>query len=784
MLLVFSLQPNEINAFTSLSPELQQFRDFLVKYTGESKLLSDCSEIYWLFSNDGAGQYFSTLKTTAIDGINGAFVGNSRRTSVKAENVEFIGSAAGGNDIVRLTLTDGNECSVDVDVDVGPRLMGGPETRKDMFKELHPLIFSESPVRKQMINFACRLGGKNVSQGEYVPIETFPNIVGKTFNFNNRFQIKVISSTGTFLLLQDGVLTQEHHMMVDIANLNSGEDLWTTEVQEVGIPLKVEEFSEEQDKLFDDFQKQLLANVESQWGAYLRYCHQQQQDIIATDVTKVTTLFNAKGTDDKLTVVTTLFHLYGGDNGLEVSLTSVVSRDQDAGRPCYIQHLLYITSPLEVVEDDLKKSRDVRRISLDHIELSVIFQKAGKAVDNLNKITIAALNRYLVSSGNGLVTATNLQYMLHTGKDEADKVTLKLVSDQTVMSGEYDKLEYEKDITIFEKVSNWMRTSIDSRRVQFVEHLRKLPVFQKMASVALLFDSPSSVVVKNIDPTTPGIFRHWRCTSVDASMVSTGTDDFNHGAELMVTVQLDLVADERLKRQSLALTNGALLWEMPPAKIVLNSNENYSKDTVAEFQKRLTANVTNIWNKEMIHALSRLFPIGSSIDEYVTDDHPVITEFNTPTNKDKFKVITVMKGATNTDGQLRLNVSSGVTTHTAGESFMVNHTIRVEELSEDEKKLLDRFQMELLINVKYLWSDNIYNIRQRLFMGSIIDNYVPRKNPVVTKFITPNKKDMFKMTTKMKGATVEDGQLRLEVLSEFTNDSADIRVKVDHFLNV
>eukprot|EP00922_Rhytidocystis_sp_ex-Travisia-forbesii_P024960 GHVS01036659.1.p1 GENE.GHVS01036659.1~~GHVS01036659.1.p1 ORF type:complete len:385 (+),score=34.13 GHVS01036659.1:49-1155(+) len=367
MVLVFSLQPNEINAITSLCPEFQPFIDVLVKYTGESKLLSDCSEIYWLFSNNGALGEIESLISTLRYTIPDVFVENGLGAAASIENIRFIGPADGSNeenDIVRLALTDGNECSVDVDVDVGPRLMGGPGARKDLFKHLHPILFAECPVRKQMIAFAYRLRGKKVLKYDQANlekfwgidqqkearsiVESFANIVDASplmkFKFKNRLDVEIPWSDGTCLLFegQDGTLIQLHRMLAHFANEENG-TLGAVSVEELGNPLKVEEFSEEQDKLFDDFQKELLANVERTWGATAR--HAQQNGLLhiwSLYRGEVTTFFNPKGTYDKFTVVTNCIGAFEEANHLVLSVKSMVSRDQDRQRSLVLIHELYI----------------------------------------------------------------------------------------------------------------------------------------------------------------------------------------------------------------------------------------------------------------------------------------------------------------------------------------------------------------------------------------------------------------------------------------------------------
>eukprot|EP00922_Rhytidocystis_sp_ex-Travisia-forbesii_P024954 GHVS01036648.1.p1 GENE.GHVS01036648.1~~GHVS01036648.1.p1 ORF type:complete len:363 (+),score=42.79 GHVS01036648.1:49-1089(+) len=342
MVLVFSLQPNDINAATSVNPEFQLFRDFLFTYHQDSEHLSDFSELYWLFSAEGMKNGQIRLKGNAVWDINSAFDKKHPGTSVKATAVSFIGSDTDndvGNDIVSVTLDDGNK-KFDLEISVGPRLMGGPEARKDLLDVLHPLVFSESHVRKQMIKFAYRLCGENFSQG--VLTENFNNIGGTKLDFKNRFGIQVVSGAGTLRLLQDGVLSQAHRSLVSITNLNDVNELWTKAIEMVGVPFKVEELSEEQDKLFDDFQKQLLANVESEWGDCVRSLHQEGRIEEVRDVNKVKTVFNPKGTDDKFTVTTELRWACEEGTRLKLVTLSVVSSDEDLGRTFDVSQNLYI----------------------------------------------------------------------------------------------------------------------------------------------------------------------------------------------------------------------------------------------------------------------------------------------------------------------------------------------------------------------------------------------------------------------------------------------------------
>eukprot|EP00922_Rhytidocystis_sp_ex-Travisia-forbesii_P038516 GHVS01057365.1.p1 GENE.GHVS01057365.1~~GHVS01057365.1.p1 ORF type:complete len:705 (-),score=74.12 GHVS01057365.1:185-2299(-) len=304
----------------------------------------------------------------------------------------------------------------------------------------------------------------------------------------------------------------------------------------------------------------------------------------------------------------------------------------------------------------------------------------------------------------------------------------------------------------------------------------------KLLSFAFLLDDDVSKV-NRIDPETPKD----QFMLVDEWNVAT-----NNFADIILTKNGDTVEQKRdidadVKNKENTHTIGHVtVTAMGPA---LNL-EDLSGETDG-FQEQLTTNVKNQWNKE-IYILARLLRFGPSADENVTNSIPVITEFNTPNNKDKFKVTTVMKGATNEDGQLRLNVSSEVTTETSGGRFIVNHTIPVEELSEDEKKLLDDYQTELLGNVRKQWGEGL----ARLNIGqddASIASAKDTSNAVTTDFNTPNSKDKFTMTTEMNGAaTTSTGQLNLLLISTFHgafNGASDSpnhleRFKVHHILNM
>eukprot|EP00922_Rhytidocystis_sp_ex-Travisia-forbesii_P015668 GHVS01023387.1.p1 GENE.GHVS01023387.1~~GHVS01023387.1.p1 ORF type:complete len:362 (+),score=36.34 GHVS01023387.1:63-1088(+) len=337
MVLVFSLQPNDINAApTADSPECQQFKQFLVK--DHFQEISDFSELYWLLSAEGVNSGPIGMKDNVVKDINGAFDKKYPGTSVKAKSVMFIGPDTDNgvvNDIVRVHLADENH----VDVDVGPRVMGGPGTGEDLFKPLHTLVFPESPVRIQMLKFAHRLVGLD----EYRFTETLPNILGKKFDFKNRFQIEVVAIVGTLLHLKNGVCVQRHRTSVKITNLESGKHVWTMEVNEKGRELMVKELSEEQEKLFVEFQEKLKANFKCEWGAKVRDCHQRGPlEKLPADLPMVTTVFNPNGTDGKFTVTTKLRWACEERYLLKLATTSVVSSDEDPDRSLSISQEVYI----------------------------------------------------------------------------------------------------------------------------------------------------------------------------------------------------------------------------------------------------------------------------------------------------------------------------------------------------------------------------------------------------------------------------------------------------------
>eukprot|EP00922_Rhytidocystis_sp_ex-Travisia-forbesii_P015662 GHVS01023381.1.p1 GENE.GHVS01023381.1~~GHVS01023381.1.p1 ORF type:complete len:374 (+),score=40.79 GHVS01023381.1:63-1124(+) len=341
MVLVFSLQPNDINA-TSCSRACQQFEDFVVE--DHFQEISDFSELFWLLSAKGLKSGQKGMKTNLMNDINDDFNKKYPDCDVMAQSLAFKGGDTGNGDVtdtvtVYTYCLDSEGIGCGFDVDVGRRLMGGPGTGEDLFKPLHTLFFSESPVRIQMLKFGYRLVGRDENEfdehecDEYGVIEVLPKIVGKKFDFKNRFQIEVLASSGNRLRRRGDGFVQGHLTSVKITNLESGKYIWNMDVDGRGPELKVKEVSEEQEKLFVEFQEKLKANFECEWLANLKYNpFLGRIGRSVEDLPMLTTVFNPNGTDGKFTVTTELREATRGKLHFDLAIKSVVSSDEDPDR--------------------------------------------------------------------------------------------------------------------------------------------------------------------------------------------------------------------------------------------------------------------------------------------------------------------------------------------------------------------------------------------------------------------------------------------------------------------
>eukprot|EP00922_Rhytidocystis_sp_ex-Travisia-forbesii_P044766 GHVS01066728.1.p1 GENE.GHVS01066728.1~~GHVS01066728.1.p1 ORF type:complete len:372 (+),score=39.97 GHVS01066728.1:22-1116(+) len=268
MVLVFSLQPNDINAAPTLdeTSSLKEIGKFLEKSPEVISRLSDFWEIFCVFSSYlkqsvGSGEIYGTqvrkIDAAAIEWIN-KFVKDSGKsnTGCKAENVEF------DEDNYKVSFDLGNE-KVNVNVNNPPKI---GDSVGLLPKTEYNTIFPTSDGH----DYLMRLG--KVLHAEYVEVFVNPLTAPLALIINERVYVEISSASNIKLFTDTNdsdVLVEQRKVTVAIKTLENdgqeGGELLCELTVEMGDRITLESLSVEEENRLEEFRAKFWDRITKEW---------------------------------------------------------------------------------------------------------------------------------------------------------------------------------------------------------------------------------------------------------------------------------------------------------------------------------------------------------------------------------------------------------------------------------------------------------------------------------------------------------------------------------------
>eukprot|EP00922_Rhytidocystis_sp_ex-Travisia-forbesii_P011464 GHVS01017002.1.p1 GENE.GHVS01017002.1~~GHVS01017002.1.p1 ORF type:complete len:716 (+),score=70.80 GHVS01017002.1:60-2150(+) len=675
MLLVFSLQPN-----LGGTTKIEEFGKSLEQSTEVVSCLSDFWAIFQLLnSHDDESCKISApqpdgIVTAATEWLN-RFVKASDQldTECKATDVQFDTN----DDKVGFNL--GN---VVVNVPVGKRQMIG---KKDIMGAMLGNDQMEIFANRDIHQYLMTLG--EVLQTEYVEVVLKDNPSPSSRVVKERFSVKTSAANNIYVSIDEtkpGSFVQKRDATVEIKRVEKsgqgGELLCELKVTTKNT-IKVEEQPEaEKNQLVpinssDDgyisfghtvsderhLLVQLTEAVKEHWGkgieTLLRGQDEERVAMARRDSDRLTTSLTHYGTNDGFTVTTEMQGAAVGNGELHLSVISTSADFFNGGSDgsnistnhleCFrVHHSLNMGAvELLAIAHYMKESRAVKVLLKDCADFISIFFSEGKLDPH-------SVDACLLSA---IAPPVDL------------KVNVVRYSQSFPYNSIFVALVYGRQhdlVTV--KVEAIPKETKDAIQKTFVQHYpeRGFPSYQDLGFLL----GEDVIEVHTIEQTS--IAPHVLANGWIAKTTEAGP--------IVLIKSGDSVWQTRGINASIThLQDGRLIGNVTFTATGPDFNLKERSAEMREVQNKFTADVIMQWNQD-IENLNELLRIGTGIDEYVASCKPVRTVLAANNNKDQFTVTTIMKGATNERGQLRLKVLSEVSRAGAKYApFVVTRTIGV-----------------------------------------------------------------------------------------------------------
>eukprot|EP00922_Rhytidocystis_sp_ex-Travisia-forbesii_P056648 GHVS01083819.1.p1 GENE.GHVS01083819.1~~GHVS01083819.1.p1 ORF type:complete len:370 (+),score=36.72 GHVS01083819.1:92-1111(+) len=330
MLLIFSLQPNDINATTTV----QSTADYL-KISAEVKgVLKQYAEVFGVFNA------VHVLPKTDLCHVDGAVV---RLNALVAANVDADDSARpsfdtpfswtknNNNYIVKIKLING-DLKHDVTIDLGPldyETTTLSSLRDYYYNEAFPAKYDNS---NNIINCASYIGGDTVD------LDTDPQDVGENWisplSLSNGWLIETPELMGVCVDKDNDTWKQSRMIRSIVKSEVGGDKLGEAYVKFYGPEWRVEPASEYEKGLFVELQEQLETAIRLKWNDDAIRLTKEQPFVKMNLSGSVETVFNHFDTNKRFTV-TTEAEVIVKDDVLKYDLTSSVGEKVDFKHTIY-----------------------------------------------------------------------------------------------------------------------------------------------------------------------------------------------------------------------------------------------------------------------------------------------------------------------------------------------------------------------------------------------------------------------------------------------------------------